>query len=271
MFNNERTFGVEIEFVGDAGVVEEKVNRAGISCYVESYNHITKGYWKIITDSSVSADVDAGESGGGFEMVSPPLKGEEGLAQLRKVVEAMKEAGAIVNDTCGLHVHHDANDFTAQSFKNAIKIYSRFEEVLDALVIPSRRESHNSYCLTVNTMEHRKAATKSDTIGDIMDVIHGRYYKLNVLSYLTHGTIEFRQHQGTLDFEEMSNWIRLTQAIVERSADRPVKEGRTNTWKRFKKFLFIEKAEGNKYTSGRTQESAAMFKYYEKRQKELAA
>ena len=64
-FNEERTFGVEIEFQGNREEVARLMNAKGVRAYVEEYNHSTKSYWKLITDSS------------GYELISPPLKGRK--------------------------------------------------------------------------------------------------------------------------------------------------------------------------------------------------
>ena len=111
-FNNERTFGVEVEFFLDrsrrrgahADEVAQAVRNQGIECYVEGYNHMTRPHWKIVTDVSVSYE--------GLEIVSPILKGQEGLEELEKVLKGLSEVGAKVNRTCGIHVHNEANDFS---------------------------------------------------------------------------------------------------------------------------------------------------------------
>ncbi|WP_279236979.1 amidoligase family protein [Heliorestis convoluta] len=48
-------------------------------------------------------------------------------------------------------------------------------------------------------------------------ILNSRYLKLNIQSYWTHGTLEFRQHGGSLDGEKVTNWIIFSQSIVERS------------------------------------------------------
>jgi hypothetical protein len=44
-----------------------------------------------------------------------------------------------------------------------------------------------------------------------------RYMKLNCQSYEIHGTVEFRQHQGTTDGEKIVAWVVFTQMLVERA------------------------------------------------------
>lgn len=46
----------------------------------------------------------------------------------------------------------------------------------------------------------------------------GRYHKLNLVSLWVHGTIEFRQHSGTVDADKAVNWIELLMQFVNRAA-----------------------------------------------------
>ena len=41
-----------------------------------------------------------------------------------------------------------------------------------------------------------------------------RYFKVNACSYSRHRTIEFRQHQGSTDFEKISNWVNFCAKLV---------------------------------------------------------
>jgi hypothetical protein len=36
-----------------------------------------------------------------------------------------------------------------------------------------------------------------------------KYYKLNLCSLNKYGTLEFRQHKGTLEFNEIQHWIKF--------------------------------------------------------------
>ena len=46
-----------------------------------------------------------------------------------------------------------------------------------------------------------------------------RYRKLNMEAFWVHSTIEFRQHQGTLNADKAEHWIRLTGAMVAQADD----------------------------------------------------
>ena len=80
-----KKFGIEIEFVGASlESVAYAIRSAGVDCYVESWNHITREHWKIVTDSSLSS-----QGGWAGEIVSPILQGEAGVDALKKVCAAL--------------------------------------------------------------------------------------------------------------------------------------------------------------------------------------
>ena len=80
----DRKFGIELEIVG---ITRQTALRAlsavGIHVQDESYNHTTRGYWKLVPDGSVR---------GGFEVVSPILEGERGIEEAMTVAEALSDA-----------------------------------------------------------------------------------------------------------------------------------------------------------------------------------
>ncbi len=236
-FNIDRKVGIEIEFhLGGRYTMEQaqrKVRDAirakGIDCEIEGYNHRTRDHWKIVYDASVRHE--------SLELVSPPLKGAMLFNELHKVTEALEEVGAKVDKSCGLHIHHDFNDATLDTFKNLYGIFARYEDAIDELVAPSRRGMHNRFCESprINLQQLEQA----DSIREITDSIYSdRYIKLNAQSYRRHGTIEFRNHQGTVEYEKIANWIIFTQMMVERAFEGKVKLNKKATdWFNLKKVI----------------------------------
>jgi hypothetical protein len=47
----------------------------------------------------------------------------------------------------------------------------------------------------------------------------GRYFKVNLQALRVHGTVEFRQHSGTVDGTKVENWVRFLLGFVERSIE----------------------------------------------------
>ena len=200
----ERRFGVEIECkrAGQFDVQREFTLR-GLTLVIEGYNHSTRSHWKIVPDGSVH---------GGFEVVSPPLAGEAGMEELRKACEALAAAGAKIDRECGLHVHHDAPDMTPGHVARLLSLYAANQANIDAVMPPSRRQNRFCWPWSASRLER---AHNARTIGEM----HGydsqdRYYTVNVASFQRHGTIEFRQHSGSIEFAKISRWVRLGQAMI---------------------------------------------------------
>lgn len=208
-----RRFGVEFEAYNvPMQTLNNALNRAGVNCRVEGYNHRdSETSWKIVSDGSLSGNNT-------FELVSPILKGEEGIQELEKVCRVLNECGAKVNKSCGTHVHMDAQGMPLQTWKNIYKNYARLEDVIDAFMPASRR--NNTYCQTfksyINLEARIDAARSLDGIASIFN--HNRYHKINPVSYSRHNTCEFRQHSGTVEFEKISTWVRFLNNLIDYSA-----------------------------------------------------
>lgn len=273
-FNEERTYGVEIEFFTDRtarrGFNQDEIARritelSGVRVVSELYSHDTRNHWKIVTDSSVT--------GNALELVSPILKGRDGLNQLEKVLKALNEVGGKVDKTCGIHVHHGVDDYTADNMKNLFVTVLKFEDVLDSFVPESRRRDNNRYCHSISSVFYgNKEKTIARLMGatsfsDLESILYDRYLKLNYQAYLRHGTIEFRQHAGSTDFEKISNWVKLTQHMVDNAKVRKVSAEVSARWSTFKVFtdvLQISKAKGA------SEELVETLKFFKERAKALS-
>ena len=80
--------------------------------------------WTLMSDASIKLER---KSGDGYisttnreysvEMVTPKLTYDE-IPELQEVIRTLKNAGAKVNKSCGLHIHIDAANHNRQSLKN---------------------------------------------------------------------------------------------------------------------------------------------------------
>jgi biotin operon repressor len=207
-----RRFGIEIEAYGlRREEVARRLRAEGINCQDNGYTHHVMSDWKVVTDSSIHGR-DA------FELVSPPLPlNAEGIDQLRKVLGAITQMDgrgrrAHVNRSCGTHVHIEANDLSAAHIANILKRYANNESTIDKWMAPSRRANNGHYCCSIRRINVRTATTNA-----IVDSFSNRYYKVNMKSFVKYGTIEFRQHQGSLSFDKLSNWVLFLAQFVEAS------------------------------------------------------
>ena len=196
----EITFGVEIEVTRliSQDAIAQALQAAGIAAEVENYNYITKEHWKVITDGSC-----------GYEIVSPILSGEKGIAELRKVCEALTQAGCKVNKNCGLHVHLGADFLGVARVRNFVKRYIANEANLDAIQPKARRGSANRFCLPTSETMRTHLIDNCLTIDEMRQLQHSRYSKLNLQSYRKYGTVEIRHHAGTTNATRIENWVRF--------------------------------------------------------------
>lgn len=207
---SDRTFGVELELVGISmdDMAEAINNIPGCSAVNEGYNHTLRTHWKIVSDGSIDY-----ENGGG-EVVSPVLKGEEGIQELVKVTKALKQAGARINRSCGMHVHVGVDDLTSKDLINIVKRYARYEETIDSFM-PSSRRGNAQWCRSVISFSSLLDSSTSNSPEQVVDSQRGRYYKVNLKPYSRQKTIEFRQHAGTCNYKKVENWVRFSLGFTE--------------------------------------------------------
>lgn len=214
-----RKFGIELEVSGiSKEQAAEALQAAGIETVAENYNHRTRTYWKATTDSSIRSD-----NGLACEVVSPPLPyRESSFLIIARVVAVLQSIGAQVNDSCGMHVHVDCRNITDPDFyRLLLTFYSKFEGEIDSFVHSTRRDNSNNYCRTNKSLYDNWDRLWSSYVDmapncltDVFSTVE-RYHKLNFASYVRHGTVEFRQYQGTLDAKEIRAWIDFCVGLVD--------------------------------------------------------
>ncbi len=216
--NFNHKFGIEIEAMGvDRATLLSALRAAGIGVESEGYNHDTRRHWKIVSDGSLRGDRT-------FELVSPILKGEAGLAETKKVCDVLISCGAKVNTSCGLHVHFDARQLSIADWRNLYKNYVSMESEIDSIMPASRRGNTNTFCRSLMNKNVTREATfaaidRAETVTQLSSFVANgnRYVKVNAESYQRHGTVEFRQHSGTVEFEKIGSWVRICGNLIDKS------------------------------------------------------
>lgn len=205
---NSRKFGIEIEAYGvPMRSVAAALVAAGVQALDAGYTHRTTTYWKLVSDGSLHTLDNS------FELVSPILEGEAGLAEIRKVCAVLNELGAKVNKKCGLHVHVDARDATQTNLANLLKQWAKFEGNFMELLPESRR--NNNFCAKMfynldRDFQQIDAALRRDELRHM----HGRYVTLNMQAFARHGTVEYRCHDGTVNGDKICAWVKLVTAFT---------------------------------------------------------
>ena len=170
------------------------------------------------------------------EIVLPPIAiCQSGYEYLQRICSVLEAEGARVNSACGLHVHISnaplADDTRAARYTGdsilhtertrrylsqhgdpldavAVKdVFWRYERQQDAInkMFP-RSRTDNRYC-------KRLSATRIASANTIQELNHGKFYAINLDTW-SRGTIEFRQHSGTIDVDKIWNWVQFLHNLV---------------------------------------------------------
>ena len=205
------TFGVEMETYNvERESLIAKAAENNLPLEYQGYNHHDSNrVFKCVSDGSITGINP-------IECVTPVLKGRNGLTALKNACKTLNAVGAMVNKSTGLHVHIGAKDLTPAQYANVFFNYQMLESLIDSFMAESRRANNNGYCMSLRGKYLRTCETREE----VYQALGGsRYYKVNPCSWSRHQTIEFRQHQGSTDYEKISNWVSFCAKLVVWSRD----------------------------------------------------
>lgn len=210
-----RKFGVEIECLTPDSrlILADALQESGIRAMPDEWGKGVYPCWRVIPDSSVFGYWY--ENLSSAEVISPPLTGESGLGELRTVLETLEAEGVRTNSTCGIHVHHDVKGESPRCIRNIARFYEEFEETIGGFVSPHRRAdgAANEYCYSFRGAWWLNDWYVSDNLGYDW---RGRQAVVNMQNIQSeYGTVEFRQLDSTLNYNQVASWIAFTQAIVD--------------------------------------------------------
>ena len=239
----DQYFGCEIEMTG---LTRQKAAEAVASLFgtTARQTHESRTYdpwevtdregkaWRFVYDSSIHGShrirrqqVAISDSAYKVEMNSPKLEYSE-MGKLQEVVRALRHAGAVVNPSCGMHVHVDASKHTPQNLKNALSImYSKEDILFKALNVNESRVER--WCQKVRepmlekirklptgvSMDRLKREWYEGSDGSYDHYNWTRYYALNLHSVFYRGTLEWRCFESTLHAGKVRANITLALAI----------------------------------------------------------
>lgn len=235
-------FGIEVEFTGIPRetatlVVAHSLGNA-ITVAVHDYydTHKIKApdgrIWKLMYDGSIDCErkedgkrIHAGR-GYSVELVSPILLYHQDIGTLQEILRDLRRAGALVNASCGIHIHLDGTDHTARSIRNFINlIASRNDLFYKALQI---RPERMRYCQKMDSyLVGRINELHPTTLQQIEDIWYegyrdsrskryhsSRYHLLNLHSFFNgHHTVELRGFNGTLHAGRVRAYIVFALAL----------------------------------------------------------
>lgn len=276
-----QAFGVEIELTGlsrrkAARVLaeyfqNEETHKSSYDRYEVKDN---KGrIWTIMRDSSLRAErktrgnIISADDEYRVEFVTPICKYED-IETIQEIIRLLRKAGAIANDSCGIHIHVDASKHDRRSLKNIVNIfYSKQDLIYKALEVNNNREN---YCKKLEPILIEEInSTKVKDKDDIADVWYkryrelrsnhynsSRYHGLNLHATFTKGTVEFRLFNGTTHAGKIKAYIQFclaisNQALIQKSASRKITQT-TNDKYTFRTWLLRLGLIGDEFKTCRT-------------------
>ena len=191
--------------------------------------------WKVEPDSSA-----------GWEVVSPVLKGKDGLIELHEACAALSAAvddddlELCINWRCGTHAHIGWDD---DHIAKALQLVHLLEPVLRSLVPPSRfaqyspgdgsyrTDTPNEFCRPVSDVYDFDSIDEDTSVCDVASMARndpgggpqgGRTVGLNVTPLFDGGGhVEVRLLGGTTEARKVLPWLSLWMRILWR-AERPL-------------------------------------------------
>lgn len=228
----ERSFGVEIE----CGTPERNVSNDPDYDYYETVG--IEGARKLLGDHGLPNWANGiGDDGTEIEIRSPVLRGTEGLKELRKVMRLLKSNGFYTTEDDGMHCHFDARDLNETEIMNVIKSWDNNQDIAKKLL---GDRFYNDYCGYGYDWAALYGEEQTDWYGNpyvekqsIWEYDGEKCFAIEPRQRLR--TLEFRQHYGTLNFEEARAWILFVQAFIKAVKENGEPFGRSTMTEMFKR------------------------------------
>jgi hypothetical protein len=184
--------GIELEFIGSKGSPITKWDSDDFDAFpFHSFKH----------DGSINS-TDADEVVLALQEYTAFINGSNprDWTQVFDTLKGLTNEGAIVNETCGNHVHLDMRHKSSASYyRTAGKMRDAFTTWAHRLV--SYRRSHNRYCGIHNNHTSN------------------RYTAVNTQCWSEHRTVEVRIGMPTLNPTKLKYWTRFLQYMVSDRSD----------------------------------------------------
>lgn len=211
------TFGVELEFVGDANLKALcDFNMAMVKLlsdkyyYTDRYCHNDGNQWILGKDGSIKFDSRSNEFGYELSSAKMNLFNECDIILLKNVLACIENhLHGRVNTSCGTHIHlgfsHSGsyNKIYRRDISHILRAYSKMEEIAFDPLVPAYRR-RNTYCESTEPI-----------IGNKRQKLSARYCRFNDMSNQCEQIrFEARQLEGTLDLTTILNWATLQTNVI---------------------------------------------------------
>ncbi|KAI9768331.1 MAG: hypothetical protein M1840_004939 [Geoglossum simile] len=205
------------------------LNIAGIPTYDPAEEH-DDGYvlWSVTGDGSVKRESvpDHQTNYLGMEVKTLKYQAHDPRAEaaVRKAIRTLRQHFTVfVNDSCGLHVHvgDSGGGFSLNTLKNLATLLLVYEPQLNCLHPWRRVIGHwsavpgkNIVYFNMTSQQKAHYIDRIQTVGELADAMNGTTGGRSVAYSFSKSTIEFRIHQGSVDADEILNWVDFVIGLV---------------------------------------------------------
>lgn len=188
---SSRRFGVEIECGGPRDRIMDALYRG-----CRTYFHVHG-------------------DGSGNEIHTGILRGKRGINRLKKMLDIIRENNGYVTMSDGMHVHHDAPDFIGNIDlqRRLIRNFLNMEDAIEKIIAPYRRGDYSPCYKQFHKPFRAGTYVSPPTQRGKLNLANLRPGHL--------GTVEFRSHEGCLHPEYAAAWVRMGQALLDRTVETP--------------------------------------------------
>ena len=125
-----QTFGIEIETtgLGRRGTAEAIARFFGTTAHYIG-DHLDNWEVPMPDGRRWTVERDGSVTDPSAEVVSPVCRWED-IEMVQKVVRALRNAGAKVDESCGIHIHVGLGEHTPKTLRNLVNIVNAKEDLL---------------------------------------------------------------------------------------------------------------------------------------------
>jgi len=233
--NEVQTINIPFKAVKSKGYkINPYKNLCGVE--IECLNNDIKEYgfdYDELQEYQFSQIPDGSLDDGGAEFVSNAFNGDALLSKLKAFCQELGNRDYYVTRSCGLHIHIKISK-RLEFIKKVFAFYSLFEEMFFRMLPESRQR--NSYCcrfsqtysnIGLESIRNcRKAIDLQKLLYDSQSPATIKKYKqekyngkrynwINFHSLFYRGTLEIRNHSGTISYTKIKNWLLIHLRVLD--------------------------------------------------------
>ena len=236
-----RTIGIEIEMTGilrtkALEVVSKALRATKVSTKPPNYTlqDCMGRKWRVDYDDSILLLINAengliptSDEAYAIEIVSPVLKAGQ-ASIVADVILELKNAGAVLSESCGIHVHVGGNGHTPASIRRLVVTVHSYQARLYASLNINRKRL--PYCgFPKDDLIVRLNGLENPSMSEVEEAwyfgnkVGKRLYRNNIRRQFVNlhsffygiGTVEFRGFNATFDSTEIEKCVKIALAIDE--------------------------------------------------------